>query len=85
MKVFKINDTIYTIAKVTAIAVADNMDESARQDALLVVADNGTETVEHVVFGWEFPEAYEDLIDMFDDSCAWEAMCEEHSIKEEVA
>lgn len=67
-----------TFTPCTCIALCDNENEDARMDAILCVADNGTETVEHIVFGWEMPTSEEDAYDMFDDSTAWEALSEEH-------
>lgn len=48
----KLYDINYEITAITAIASCDDGAEDCRQDALLVIADNGTETFEHVVFGW---------------------------------
>lgn len=73
MKTFEINGTEYTVEACTAICGADMSDENRRQDALFVSSENGGETVEFVVFGWEMPETSEDFSDMCDDSIAWES------------
>lgn len=70
MKNFEISNVTYTITAVAAVSQFD----TERQDALLVVADDGTETTQHVVFGWAMPETAEDLAEMFDDTGAWEAV-----------
>ena len=77
---FDIDGISYEITRHTAIAQCDNGDESQRQDALLVVSDNGTETNEYVVFGWDMPEKPEDLDDMAEDINAWAALQPEHKL-----
>lgn len=68
-----INETTYSIEKVTATAFCD-LDEAIRQDAILVSYENESgETVDYVVFGHNMPEDEDDLLAMFDDSCAWES------------
>lgn len=74
------NDVITTC---TAIAACDNENENCRQDALLVtsVTESGEHT-EYVVFGWDMPESGTDYTDMCNDPNAWEALCDEHHVKE---
>lgn len=78
---FKVSDIAYEIKKITAIASCDNENEEDRQDALLVIADNGTETTEHVVFGWTMPEDEETFEEMCEDASAWEPLEDSHKIR----
>ena len=77
-----LNNIEYTITPCTAIALCDEGNEAARQNALLITAamESG-ETTEHIVFGWEMPENAADFADMCEDSSAWEALDEDHHIK----
>lgn len=75
------NGISYTISNVTAIASCDNGNEESRQAALLVIADNGTEKTEDVVFGWMMPEDGEAFNDMCEDASAWEPLEENHKIR----
>ena len=63
----------YEVCKITAIAEADEANENARQDALLVSCCVGGETVEEVVFGYELPIKEEEFTLMCGDSAAWES------------
>ena len=71
----------YTIINITAIASCDNGNEENRQSALLVIADNGTEKTEDVVFGLEMPEDEETFDEMCKDNGAWEPLEEIHKIR----
>lgn len=73
MKTFEINGTEYTLEPCTAICCADLVDESKRQEALLVSSESDGEKSEFVVFGWEMPETAGNFSDMCDDSSAWES------------
>ena len=75
------NGVEYTISNITAIASCDNGNEENRQAALLVIADNGTEKTEDVVFGWTMPEDEEVFNEMCKDNGAWEALEENHKIR----
>lgn len=82
MREFTENGIRYTIQACTAIAAAEaGKGPGYRQPALLVIADNGTETTEHIVFGWELPTDPDTFRDMCDDPAAWEPITEEHETK----
>lgn len=72
MKKFKTNGISYYVFDATAIAACDNENEDARQDVLLVVSTNGTETDQRVVFGHDMPETEDDFNDICEDAFAWE-------------
>lgn len=78
---FTIDSTVYTVERITAIAACDGGKEENRQDCLLVTDDDGTETAEYVVFGWEMPETEADFSEMSEDYSAWEPLDEDHKIK----
>ena len=63
----------YRVFTCSAIAECDNNDESKRQDALLVIGTDGTETTQYVVFGYDMPESEEGFLDICDDPSAWES------------
>ena len=75
------NGINYTISNISAIASCDNGNEENRQSALLVIADNGTEKTEDVVFGWAMPENEEMFDEMCEDNGAWEPLEENHKIR----
>lgn len=72
MKFYR-NGIEYTVLNCTAVAACDHGDLSKGQRALVVYADNGTETAKHIVFGWDMPETETDFNDMCEDAGAWEA------------
>ena len=72
MKTF---ETIYDVLTCTAIASCDGGDETCRQNALLVLSNNGGELVERVVFGYEMPENDEDWKEMYANPW-WESLGE---------
>lgn len=63
----------YTVLNCTAIATCDQGDNNKAQKALVVYADNGTETTKHIVFGWDMPETEADFNSMCEDAGAWES------------
>lgn len=70
---FERNGIEYTVLNCTAVAACDHGDLSKGQRALVVYADNGTETAKHIVFGWDMPETETDFDSMCEDAGAWEA------------
>ena len=67
-----VNERIYTIEPVTAIASCDLADK-LRQNALLVCYVDDDEEITSVVFGYEMPEDEEDFNTMAEDPFAWES------------
>lgn len=62
----------YNVFRCSAIAESDNNDESKRQDALLVIGSDGTETTQYVVFGHDMPNDDEGFAEICEDPTAWE-------------
>lgn len=73
-KNFAVENTLYTVEEITAIATsAGDSVEDQRQNALLVTseADSG-EKMEYVVFGFELPQDADDFYAMCDEPNAWD-------------
>ena len=73
MKKYTVFGTAYYCYPCTAICEADNNDETMRQEAILVISTNGTETSEEVVFGYELPKEMDDFLEICGDGNAWES------------
>ena len=73
-KNFAVENTLYTVDEITAIATsAGDSVEDQRQNALLVMseADSG-EKMQYVVFGFELPQDADDFSAMCDEPNAWD-------------
>ena len=73
-KNFAVENTLYTVEEITAIATsAGDSVEDQRQNALLVMseADSG-EKMQYVVFGFELPQDADDFSAMCDEPNAWD-------------
>lgn len=73
-KNFAVENTLYTVEQITAIATsADEYAEDQRQNALLVTSytDSG-EKMEYVVFGFDMPQDESDFASMLDEPNAWD-------------
>ena len=73
-KNFAVENTLYTVEEITAIATsADEYAEDQRQNALLVTSytDSG-EKMQYVVFGFELPQDADDFSAMCDEPNAWD-------------
>lgn len=73
-KNFAVENTLYTVEEITAIATsAGDSVEDQRQNALLVTseADSG-EKMQYVVFGFELPQDADDFSAMCDEPNAWD-------------
>lgn len=85
MKMFRREDSAYWVYPCTAISRVDDEDlknESARQDALLVISNDGTEVDQHVVFGcWEMPGNEQDFDQILDNWENWEYAGDNDSVR----
>lgn len=73
-KSFAVENTLYTVKEITAIATsAGDSAEDQRQNALLVTSEaESGEKMEYVVFGFEMPQDEDDFAAMCDEPSAWD-------------
>ena len=73
-KNFSVENTLYTVEEITAIATsAGDSVEDQRQNALLVTSETDSgEKMQYVVFGFELPQDADDFSAMCDEPNAWD-------------